>query len=92
MDNRACIRVQLCAPRPQLRKAGKVRRKKYLYGVLFAVAIGIAGCANYEPLEYTPTSEMRPGPGLFIGEKGAFYIYGDEKPIPKDDLPPRGEN
>lgn len=60
--------------------------------VLLAGAIGLAGCDSYEPLEVTPNSEMRPGPGLFTGERGAFYVVGDERPIPKDDLPPRGEN
>jgi len=59
---------------------------------LLVAAVGVSGCANYQPLEYRPTSEIRPGPGLFTGEEGAFYIYGDEKPVPKGDLPPRGDN
>ena len=69
-----------------------MRSRVYRYCLLLAGAIAVSGCANYEPLDYTPTSEMRPGRGLFTGEKGAFYLYGDEKPIPKDDLPPRGQN
>ena len=69
-----------------------MRPRMYRFCLLLVAAIGVSGCAEYEPLEYTPTSEIRPGPGLFTGEKGAFYIYGDDKPIPKDDLPPRGEN
>ncbi len=66
--------------------------KKFQFCVLLAGAIGLAGCDSYEPLEVTPNSEMRPGPGLFTGERGAFYLVGDERQIPKDDLPPRGEN
>ncbi len=75
-----------------------MRRRKFGYCVLLAGVIGLSGCADYEPLEYTPPGEIPPGRGLFTGEKGAFYLYGDKKqihgdkkPIPKDDPPPRGE-
>lgn len=60
--------------------------------VILAGVIGLSGCAKYEPLDYTPASEIPPGPGLFTGERGAFYPVGDKKPLPTDKLPPRGEN
>ena len=66
--------------------------KKFQFCVLVACAIGLSACDSYEPLEVTPNSEMRPGPGLFSGERGAFYLVGGERQIPKDNLPPRGEN
>ena len=55
-----------------------------IFCVLLAGSIGLFGCAKGEPFEYTPTSEMKQGPGLFTGDKGAFYLYGDKKQDPKD--------
>ncbi len=70
-----------------------MRGKRLQFCVLLAGAIGLAGCDSFEPLEVTPNSEMRPGQGLFTGEQGSFYLVGDERrPLPSDNLPPRGEN
>lgn len=42
--------------------------------VVIAGALTLAGCAGWEPLDYTPASELKPGPGLFTGDAGAFVI------------------
>ncbi len=67
-------------------------RQKIQFYVLLAGALALAGCDSYQPLEVTPNSEIRPGPGLFTGERGAFYIVGDQRQIPQDEPPPQGEN
>jgi hypothetical protein len=39
---------------------------------------GLAGCSTYEkiyqPAEYHPGTEMRPGPGLFSGPTGVYTL------------------
>ena len=40
-----------------------------------ALAGTLAACANVEPMDYTPISEIPPGPGLFSGEDGVFTLY-----------------
>ena len=39
---------------------------------------GLGGCAAYEkiyqPAEYHPVTEMKPGPGLFTGESGVLTL------------------
>ena len=67
-------------------------RKQIQFWVLLAGALALAGCDSYEPLEVTPNSEIRPGPGLFTGERGAFYIVGDKRQMPQEETPPRDEN
>jgi hypothetical protein len=41
---------------------------------------GLAGCSTYEelyqPAEYTPVTEMKPGPGMFTGESGVYTLFG----------------
>ena len=41
---------------------------------------GLAGCSTYEelyqPAEYTPVTDMKPGPGLFTGESGVYTLFG----------------
>lgn len=69
-------------------KTDKMRPGKHRLCLLLVGAVGVFGCANYEPLEYTPASEIRPGPGLFTGNQGVFYIHGEEKPVARDDPPP----
>jgi len=43
-----------------------------------ALAALLGGCAAYErlyqPAEYTPVTEMKPGPGLFTGESGVVRL------------------
>lgn len=35
----------------------------------------LAACSNVEPVSYTPTDEIPPGPGVFSGEDGVFTLY-----------------
>jgi hypothetical protein len=41
---------------------------------------GLAGCSTYEelyqPAEYTPVTEMKPGPGMFTGDSGVYTLFG----------------
>ena len=47
-----------------------------LVPVVFLV-IGAAGCASTpQPFEYHDDRDEKPGPGLFSGEQGGFFIYG----------------
>ena len=43
-----------------------------------ALIAGLAGCAEYEkiyqPAEYHPGTEMKPGPGLFTGDSGVVTL------------------
>ena len=39
-------------------------------------ALVLAACAGAEPFDYTPVSEIPPGPGLMSGDDGEFVIYG----------------
>lgn len=43
-------------------------------GMAFAL-LGVAACSAAEPFEYTPASEIPPGPGLLSGADGEFVIY-----------------
>jgi len=47
--------------------------------VALSVAL-IVGCATApEPFEYEPDNELKPGPGLFSGEDGAFTVYSNSR-------------
>jgi hypothetical protein len=51
---------------------------------------GLAGCSAYEsvyqPAEYHPVTEVRPGPGLFTGDSGVVTLMGGDKPdAPEED-------
>ncbi|HVO16462.1 MAG TPA: hypothetical protein VMV26_14690 [Alphaproteobacteria bacterium] len=52
--------------------------------VAIAVAAGLAGCSAYErlyqPAEYHPVTDVRPGAGLFTGESGVVTLVGGDKP------------
>ena len=46
----------------------------------------LIGCATPpQPFEYQPDNELKPGPGIFTGEEGAFSIYG--RPLAEPDEP-----
>jgi hypothetical protein len=61
--------------------------------VLVAVVLGllVAGCATPpEPFEYQSENELKPGPGIFTGEEGAYTIYGpppvkEKQPAPAEE-------
>jgi hypothetical protein len=44
------------------------------------LAAALAGCGA-APFDYHPAGDIRPGPGLFTGEKGAF-VFTPAKPAP----------
>lgn len=46
-------------------------------GVLFA-CLSLTGCGG-EPYTYEPSNELKPGPGLFSGKEGQFYLIGGPK-------------
>ena len=53
-------------------------RALLLSTVLLAGLSGLSGCAEYEkiyqPAEYHPGTEMKPGPGLFTGDSGVYTL------------------
>ena len=56
--------------------------KKYnimLTGVLGALLV-LGACAHSEPFAYESYNEVKPGPGVFTGEKGTWMIYRQERP------------
>ena len=63
--------------------------KKYnimLTGVLGALLI-LGACAHTEPFEYESYNEVKPGPGVFTGEKGTWTIYRQEMPAESQTAP-----
>lgn len=47
------------------------------FSVMIPIAAGavvLGGCSSWEPVDYTPPSEIKPGPGLVTGERGAFVV------------------
>ena len=63
--------------------------KKYnimLTGVLGALLI-LGACAHTEPFEYESYNEVKPGPGVFTGEKGTWTIYRQEMPAESQAAP-----
>jgi hypothetical protein len=58
--------------------------KKYnimLTGVLGALLV-LGACAHTEPFEYESYNEVKPGSGVFTGEKGTWTIY--RQPMPSE--------
>ena len=42
------------------------------------VALTLGGCGVVKPFDYQATAdEMKPGPGLFSGDDGAFVLYDE---------------
>jgi hypothetical protein len=59
---------------------------------LFAVLVLVSACSGTEvrPFKYVPASDLKPGPGLFTGEEGAWtWGAGDKVPEEwgQDELP-----
>ena len=52
---------------------------------MLCAALAGGGCAQYEEYEYQPDHEMKPGAGLFTGERGAWVLLGDDKSDTGDD-------
>lgn len=51
--------------------------KQWIGIAIIGLALLAGGCATGpEPFDYTPTDEIKPGPGLFSGEDGVFTLYG----------------
>ncbi len=51
---------------------------------LFALVFSACAPSSYKPCEYQSDRELKPGPGLFTGEKGTWTIYrktADEEPM-----------
>jgi len=65
---------------------------KRLQGWLLPGSVAVfvlIGCATPpQPFEYQPSNELKPGPGIFTGEKGVYTIYGRPSDVPEEpDLP-----
>ena len=57
----------------------KLKRSLILGGV--GMWLLLAACATPpEPFEYKQSNDLKPGPGIFTGEKGVYTIYGRPKP------------
>jgi len=57
--------------------------------------LALGGCSTYEklyqPAEYHPVTDVRPGAGLFTGESGVVTLVGGNKPA-ADAGPDAGED
>jgi hypothetical protein len=54
---------------------------RLLQAGLLAAVLGLAACAtSTEPFAYESYNEVKPGPGVFTGEKGTWTIYRQEMP------------
>ena len=50
--------------------------KTHNFLLMLCVILGLTACASSpEPYEYEPDNELKPGSGLFSGEKGEFTIF-----------------
>lgn len=59
--------------------------------LMLCLIVGLSACTSSpEPYEYQPDNELKPGPGLFSGEKGEFVIFRiPEKTDPENDPSPK---
>ncbi len=53
----------------------RARKWTVILIALFALAITSCASPSYKPYEYRSDRELKPGPGLFTGEKGVYTIY-----------------
>lgn len=51
-----------------------VKRPAAMLAVL-VLALALGACAEMKPLDYTPSGEIPPGPGLFSGKDGEFKVF-----------------
>jgi hypothetical protein len=50
--------------------------KSNAFVLMLCLMLGLTACAvSPEPYEYEPDNELKPGSGLFSGEKGEFTIF-----------------
>ena len=46
--------------------------------IVVLVALGLAACGNVKRFDYEPVAdEIKQGAGLFSGDDGEFFIYGE---------------
>jgi hypothetical protein len=58
----------------------KMKYTPHINALLVTVlATLLIGCAQAKPFEYRSDTEIKEGPGLFSGEKGAFTVYSSKK-------------
>lgn len=50
-----------------------MRRASIVLALALLLALG--ACARGKPFQPTAVDEIKPGPGLFTGEAGAFVLY-----------------
>ncbi|MDJ0809377.1 MAG: hypothetical protein QNJ48_04970 [Desulfobacterales bacterium] len=51
-----------------------------ILAAVLAVALVLGACAHSEPFEYESYNEVKPGRGVFTGEKGTWTIFRQEMP------------
>ena len=51
-------------------------------GLLWACLL-LFSCGG-EPFTYSPSNEVKPGPGLFSGPDGEFTVIGPKAPVTED--------
>jgi len=50
--------------------------KTHTFLLMLCLILGLTACASSpEPYEYEPDNELKPGSGLFSGEKGELTIF-----------------
>ncbi len=52
-----------------------VAKRRLLLVLAIALLLALAACGRGTPFQPAATDEIKPGPGLFTGEAGAFVIY-----------------
>ena len=56
------------------------KRRAVCIGVLLAVLLAIAGCADIQPINPPNHREEGPSKGLFTGSQGEWVIFGSKAP------------
>ncbi len=50
-------------------------RGNVVMAIALCAALAVSACSTYEPGSRTVVDDVPPGPGLFTGDDGAFYIF-----------------
>lgn len=53
----------------------KISKRRLSIVLAIAILLAVAACARGTPFQPTAVDEIKPGPGLFTGEAGAFIIF-----------------
>ncbi len=53
----------------------KISKRRLSIVLAIAILLAVAACARGTPFQPTAVDEIKPGPGLFTGEGGAFIIF-----------------